>query len=44
MSFMREELKRVLIEGFLIGDAVAERRVGEHNAKSVVLWTSRKKS
>jgi hypothetical protein len=27
MSFMREELKRLLIEGLLIGDAVADRRV-----------------
>jgi hypothetical protein len=41
---MREELKRLLIEGVLIGDDVAERRVGDHNAKSVVIWTPRKKS
>ena len=27
MSFMREELKRLLIEGLLIGNAVADRRV-----------------
>ena len=27
MNFMREELKRLLIEGLLIGDAVADRRV-----------------
>jgi hypothetical protein len=27
MSFMREELKRLLIEGLIIGDAVADRRV-----------------
>ena len=44
MSFMREELKRLLIEGLLIGDAVDDRRVDEHDAKSVVIWTSRKKS
>jgi hypothetical protein len=41
---MREELKRLQIEGLLIGDAVAERHVGDRNAKSVVIWTSRKKS
>ena len=27
MNFMREELKRLLIEGLFVGDAVADRRV-----------------